>query len=289
MKTQILMSVLIVLSFAAHAQEVKTKRAPAQEAEQSSTYGVDLGPEEDAARKDQYRRPPGPVQGGVMKVPHPGAAKGLMRINKDGSYQYRTSLKPKSQAMSFRVGAMTPPIIQGRANGLTYKSMYGSANLFALQGEYEWMPFQSFGSLGVQLGGGFATATGNGTLESGPPAEEKYTIFIIPMTAFAIYRFEYVRRQWVVPFVNGGGTYYGLAEKRDDDSPVKFAGTFAVGGGGGIHVSISRLDPQSAFTMDREYGIADMWLTLEARAMQGLDQNLDFSNQMVTLGVTMDY
>ncbi len=277
-------------SIEALEKKMDSQRTIAQEPDpRPSTYGVDLGPKEEAAKRGQYRRPPGPVRGGVIKVPHPGAAKGLMRINKDGSYQYRTALRPKSQAVSVRVGAMTPPIVRGQAAGLSYKSMYGSANLFALQADYEWVPFQGFGALGVQLGTGFATATGNGTLESGPPAEEKYTIFIVPLSAFALYRFEYVRRQWIVPYLNGGGTYYGLAEKRDDDAPFKFAGTMAVGGGGGVHFSISRLDPQGAFTLDREYGIADMWLTVEARVMQSLNQDLDFSNQMISVGVTTDF
>jgi hypothetical protein len=250
---------------------------------------VDPGPESDAAQRGVYtNKPPGPLQGGTVRIPHPGAAQGLLKINKDGSYQYRTPLRPKSQAISFRIGAMTPPLING-GNGITFKSMYGSQNLFALTGEYEWDPFQKFGALGIQLGGGFATAHGSGTLANGDPAEEAYDLYIVPLSAFAIYRFEYVRRQWVVPFVNAGATYYGLAEKRDDGKPLKFAGAAAVGGGGGVHLSISRLDPAGAFTLDREYGIADMWFTLEARAMQGLDTETDFTSQMISGGITVDF
>lgn len=283
-------AVLLIFGIEALAQSTQSRR-PVQDTskQELEQVGVDLGPEEDAAQRGSFRKPPGPVQGGTLKVPHPNAAKGLLRINKDGSYQYRTKIRPKSQAMSVRLGAMTPPVVAGQANGLTYKSMYGSANIVALHVDYEWAPFRQFGSLGLQLGGGLATAQGNGTLASGPPAEEKYTLVILPLSAFAVYRMEYARRQWLVPFLNGGFTYYGLAEKRDDDSPLKVAGTSAIGGGGGVHLSISRWDPQSAFTLDREYGIADMWFTIEARAMQGLNQEIDFSNQMVTAGVTMDF
>lgn len=238
-----------------------------------------------------FKKPAGPPQGGTVRVPHPDAAKGLLRINKDGSYQYKTTLRPKSQAMSVRVMMMTPPTISG-PNGATFKSIYGSGSLYSLAVDYEWDPFKSFGALGVQLGTGIATAHGNGVLTGyagNSTAQETYNIFIVPLSAYAIYRFEYVRRQWVVPFVNGGVTYYGMAEKRDDDKPVKFAGAPAIGGGGGVHLSISRLDQAKAFVLDREYGVADMWLTLEGRVVQGLYSDTDFSSEMVSVGVTVDF
>lgn len=224
-----------------------------------------------------------------MRAIHPDAGKGLLRINKDGSYQYKTPLRPKSQAMSMRVMSMSPPTISG-PNGATFKSIYGNGTLYSLAVDYEWDPFKSFGALGVQLGTGLATAHGNGVLaEYQQPSQETYNLFIVPLSAYAIYRFEYVRRQWVVPFVNGGITYYGMAEKRDDNKPVKFAGAPALGGGGGVHLSISRLDAARAFTLDREYGVADMWFTIEGRVVKGLYASTDFSSEMVSLGITVDF
>lgn len=238
---------------------------------------------------EPFVKPKGPPQGGTVRAIHPDAGKGLLRINKDGSYQYKTKLRPKSQAMSVGVLVMAPPTIQG-PNGATFKSIYGSGNVYQLAVNYEWDPIKSFGALGLQLGTGLATAHGNGVLsEYQQPSQETYNLFIVPFTANIIYRFEYVRRQWIVPFVNGGITYYGMAEKRDDNKPVKFAGAPAVGGGGGVHLSISRLDQAKAFTLDREYGIADMWLTLEARAVKGLYTETDFSSEMVSVGITVDY
>lgn len=236
-----------------------------------------------------FEKPKGPPQGGTVKVPHPDAGKGLLRINKDGSYQYRTSIRPKSQATSVRIVMMTPPTISG-PNGASFKSIYGTGNLYALAVDYEWAPIKAFGALGLQFGTGLATAQGNGVLaEYQQPSQETYNLFIVPLSAYGIYRFEYVRRQWVVPFVNGGVTYFGMAEKRDDNRPVKFAGAPAVGGGGGVHFSISRLDPAKAFVLDREYGVADMWLTLEGRVVKGLYTDADFSSEMVSLGVTVDF
>ena len=264
------------------------KPMPSISAKISPVIAVDQGPEGDAAAMGSFQKPPGPLQGGTLEVPHPNAGKGLLKINKDGSYQYKTEIHPKSQAVSVRIGATTPPDIRGNA-GLTYKSMYGAGNLYGLNVDYEWDPFKNFGSLGVQLGAGLISGHGNGRLATGENSRETYNLYLVPLSAFAIYRFEYARRQWIVPYVNGGFTYYGMAEKRDDDQPMRYAGSEAVGGGGGLHFSISRLDPAGAFTLDREYGVADMWLTVDARVMQGLDTDVDFSGETISVGITVDF
>jgi hypothetical protein len=58
----------------------------------------------DAKSEPLFVKPAGPKQGGVLKVPHPNTAKGLLKIDKDGSYQYKVRLRPKSQSSSFRFG-----------------------------------------------------------------------------------------------------------------------------------------------------------------------------------------
>lgn len=241
-----------------------------------------------------FVKPEGPVQGGTVRIEHPRAAEGLLRINQDGSYQYRTSMKEKSQSGSFKVGMMTPPKVRTGTPDLSYQSMYGSDDVFAVEFDYVWQPFRKFGALGLRLGSGFATASGEGFFQTPRAgninrAQESYTLFIIPLSAFLEYRFEYMKNQWVVPFVAGGGTYYGLAELRDDGEGPSFAGSPAVGGGGGFLFSISRLDQAGAFTLSQEYGIADMWFVVEARAMQGMNEDLDFTNQSISAGISVDF
>lgn len=260
--------------------------------------------ESDQVMVPQFVKPPAPPGGGSIRVPHPNAAKGLIRINRDGSYQYKTAMRPKSQAVSVRVGQMTPPQISttvgsgANAKNLTYEGMYGSSNLLAISVDYEWQPFTDFGRLGIVMGAGFATTNASGYFLQSPSAgsgagversEESYNLFVLPVSLFVNYRFEYARRQWIVPFVSGGATVYGLIELRDDNKKKSFAYAPAAGGGGGVHFSISAFDPQGAFVLDREYGIADMYFTLEARVMQGLDQEIDFSTQSVNAGITVDF
>lgn len=257
------------------------------ETEVSSEQNVNRYPRENPL----FKKPPGPKEGGSVRVPHPRAAQGLSRINKDGSYQYKTKIKEKSQSASFRITQIQPPTITSETSDVTYDSMYGNSNLVGVTFDYEWQPFRGFGSLGLQLGSGFWTTTGAGSFKRDPTekSQESYNLFIIPLSAFLNYRFEFFRRQWVVPFINGGGTFYGMAEIRDDGAQTNFGGAAAVGGGGGLMFSISRLDSASAFTLSEEYGIADMWLVLEARAMQGLNEDTDFTSQVISAGIAVDF
>ena len=248
----------------------------------------------------QFEKPAGPKRGGSLRVPHPNAGKGLIRINKDGTYQYKTSSLPKSQSGSVRVGQMTPPKVSGgssSAGNLTYETVYGNKNILAVSFDYEWQAFRSFGRLGVNLGSGFATAQGKGSFKSTrsvngvnvTEAKETYNLYMVPLSAFLTYRFEYTKRQWVVPFINAGATYYTLFEARDDGKSPNIAGAAAVGGGGGLHFSISALDSANAFILNQEYGISDLYFTLEARVMQGLSQEIDFSTQTINGGITVDF
>jgi hypothetical protein len=266
-------------------------RRKTEEAEVSPDRNINRFPVE----RPLFTKPEGPKQGGTMRVEHPKAAEGLIRINKDGSYQYRTQVKEKSQSSSVKLGMMSPPQIKGENSAVTFESMYGKQDIFEMEFDYEWQPFRKYGALGLKAGVGLATTTGKGFFknqnrsDNRTRSEESYTLFIAPVSAFLEYRFEYVRRQWVVPYIMGGATYYGMSEMRNDGLSPTFAGAPAAGGGGGLMISLSRFDAASAFTLSQEYGIADMWLVLEARAMQGLSEDIDFTNQTISAGIAVDF
>ncbi len=267
------------------AVESELDEAPIQELEDVPLQNSVV---ETPTEQPRFVKPPAPKKGGTLVVPHPDAARGLVRINKDGSYQYQTNQINKNQAASFRIGSISPPKIAGPGN-VSFADMYGKSDLVGILGDYEWQPFRGFGALGLQLGVGLVLTRGNGRFRDLGIAREVYDLFVIPVSTFLVYRFEFVRRQWFVPFVSGGGIIYGLVEKRDDTKPAKFATAPAAGFGGGIHFSISRWDLKSAFIMQKEYGIADLWLTTEVRVIQGLRSDIDFTNRTASLGITVDY
>ena len=229
----------------------------------------------------------------VIKIHHPNAAKGLISINEDKSYQYKVKIRDKGSAASFGLSMLSPPNITNNVSGstVTFNSMYKENPMMGFMANYEWIPFHKYGAWGLVFESGLSMAHGNGVVAQSPPipSMETYTLFVVPLTVLAKYRFEYVHKQMIVPFVEGGATYYGLAELRSDGKQTNIAGAPAAGGGGGLAINISRGKNSSTLALDREYGISDMWLNIEGRAMAGLKSSLDFTNTTLNVGVTVDY
>ncbi|MFP5520274.1 MAG: hypothetical protein ACLGGX_10240, partial [Bdellovibrionia bacterium] len=226
---------------------------------------------------------------GKKRIAHPLAKKGLVAIAKDGSYIYRTETGIKSQSASLRLGQIQPPNIESADGTTNFEEMYGSGTA-NISFEYEWQPFNNWGKLGVLAGIGLFNSAGNGRyLSDGTPARETYTFWGVPISAGVSYRFEFSDRQWLAPYVLGGLSYYGLVETRDDGVPPKATGVPAAFSGGGALFSITHWDKASAHTIWSEYGIANMWVSLELRVIQSFSEDLDVSSNHVNLGLTFDY
>ncbi|NUN04430.1 MAG: hypothetical protein HUU57_01600, partial [Bdellovibrio sp.] len=181
------------------------------------------------ARPSVGRSTSDPKKGGVKYIEHPLAAKGLIAITKDGSYIYKTKDSGKfNNTGSFRFGLMDPPKISA-ADGTSFEMMYSKGQQPVFMFDYEWQPFTGFGKLGVQAGFGVLLANGSGRFVT-PPADgktpkEKYTFAAIPLNVGLVYRLEWMSRQWLAPYVAGGGTYMGVAEFRDDGKSPSLVGT----------------------------------------------------------------
>lgn len=228
-------------------------------------------------------------QKGVKLIHHPDGKKGLIRIEQDGTYIYKVKTTPKDQSGIVRFGMMDPPNIVSADGYTDFKSMYGSAAVPMLMFDYEWQPFSGFGKLGVQLGGGLAVANGNGHfLKDGTPAQEKYTFLILPLNAGVIYRLEYFKRQWVAPYVSGGGSFIAVAEMRDDGKN-NFSNSPAAYGAGGLMFNITALDKSMAFNLDSEYGVGNLWLVAEYRYQKSFSDLVDFSGGLMSLGISADF
>lgn len=231
-------------------------------------------------------------------IQHPMAAKGLRLIDRDGSYYYtpyRRSRNERSSAL--RLGPLQPhPSITSQGSMTNYGLMYGEQAPITLMFDYEWKPWQGFGSLGLQVGAGLFTAQGQGvftqtdtTPQAQNEAREKFTFFAIPINAGVVYRFEFFDNQWFAPYVMGGGSIINFMEMRDDDKLPSLAFTPAVYAGGGFMINISALDRDVGFNLDTEYGIGTMWLTGEIRQIQVTNKELDVSGTLVSFGFAMDY
>lgn len=235
------------------------------------------------------------TKGGVEYIAHPQASKGLLAITKEGAYIYKTTeSRDFHQTGTFRVATMDSPNIVA-ADGTTYETMYSGSQQPFFMFDYEWQPFTGFGKLGVQAGFGLLYATGQGRFVSTDPAvngteaKESYTFLAIPLNLGVVYRLEWLSRQWVAPYVSGGGTYVAVAEFRDDGKSPTAVGTPGAYGAAGLLLNVSAADRETAFTLSSEYGIANLWVSLEYRYLQTVSEDLDFSSNIIGAGISVDY
>ncbi|MGE3758509.1 MAG: hypothetical protein AB7H97_12175 [Pseudobdellovibrionaceae bacterium] len=234
-------------------------------------------------------KPPPPPKKNTKYIQHPNAAKGLVKIKRDGSYIYRTKRSPQDRTFSFRGGQLPPPVIVGYKD-MTYEDYYGDKPMPGFFFDYEWMLTQKVGDISIQTGMGFFTVTAQGRFKKDLSREsiEKFTLFTVPLTLGLVYRMNYWNRQFIVPYFSGGGQYIGLLELRDDNKKYYAAGSAGFTGAAGLLLNISRWGERTAFTLDSEYGVNDIWLSLEAKRIQSVKKEMDFSSNVFSLGFTVD-
>lgn len=235
---------------------------------------------------------------GQKEVPHPFAEKGLLRIQKDGTYVYRVDESPQKTAVGVRFAAFYPENLENPdkagLRGATFDENYDEAGSPAVLLDYEWRFWNSpIGKWGLRLGGGLYVAQGHGHFESDSNADleprEVFTFVVVPLNVGAVFRLQLWHKQLIVPYAEGGVTAYGFSEIRDDGKSPKFGGApasyFAVGGG----LNLTYFDNFARIQLDREYGINRVYLTAEFRTSIALTDTYDFSGDMINAGFLMEY
>lgn len=241
-------------------------------------------------------------------IQHPGAADGLIRIKKDGTYVYNVKKDLKKESGHIYFGQSNNPDVSisidavdtngnatGAVNTYNFDDFYAGSSKFIFGYDYEWFPWAEKTMLGLQGGFGIMYADGHGRLvsssgsEPNPVSEEKFSFLTMPVNLGLVYRFQYKDTQMFVPYVAGGGTMVVLGEKREDKNTPNFTGGFGFYGAGGLLVNLSRFDSEMAFTLNSEYGIGNLWLSLEARATEVEAESFKFSTQYFNLGFAFDY
>jgi hypothetical protein len=232
------------------------------------------------------------ARGGVEFIHHPQAAKGLLRIEKDGTYVYKTSeSKGFSSTGSFHVGMMDSPRITASNGVTTFKQMYTNGPVPVLGFDFEWKALKFLGPIRAQAGFGLIMATGNGRFvqDTTNIPKEEYTFLAIPLTAGLLYRLQWKDYQAIAPFVTAGGIYYPVVEFRVDGATPNAVGTPVIYGSGGLLLNVGALDNETKFTLNTEYGIKNLWVSLEYRQIQTFSEDLDFSSGLINFGITVDY
>lgn len=238
------------------------------------------------------------------KISHPLAQEGLVRIKKDGTYIYdiERPLRRESSRLSF--GQADHPEISiliqeldpagtptGAEKEFFFDDLYSETSGFILGYDYEWFYTVDKGKLGVQAGFSALFANGHGRLKASPnaPSVESFTFVTLPLTLGGVYRLEWKDKQLIAPYVSGGGTYVVLLEKREDVSVPKAIGGLGFYATGGVLLNIGALDRDAGFQLESEYGISNMWVSLEFRVVEVSNSAFGFSNKYLNAGLSFDF
>lgn len=243
----------------------------------------------------------------TKRVAHPGAAQGLVRIRKDGSYVYDVPFEIKNQSNHLSIGQSNHPDVSvtiettdslGNVNGkkvLDFDDFYEGASNLLISYDFEKYPWIGNGMLGYQLGFSFMYADGHGRLKAvsagATPAVsvEKFSFLTLPLNFGLVYRLQYKNLQKLVPYIAGGGTYVILAEKREDQSRIYYTNGLGFYAAGGLLLNLSAFSSEQAFQLNSEYGIGNLWFTLEFRLIEVSTEAFSLKNKSVNAGISFDY
>lgn len=204
-----------------------------------------------------------------------------------GVTQYKLShLPPITGSIFFRVASTSAYEIDGDT-GRTYKDVYGEDAGIGFVFDYEWQLFHLLGKWTIKASTGLTIGNGNGQFlegNAGLTPKEKYMLLVSPHAVLLNYKMRYSDNQWFTPYVEGGPGYYTYYERRDDGDKSGFGGAPVIAMAGGMLVSLTMFDKNSAGLLYEDYGINHMWLDLNFRRNTGLDKKIDFSSNVFSAG-----
>lgn len=235
----------------------------------------------------------------TKKTKHVGAAQGLIRIDKDGNYIYKTDVSNTRESSHFKIGAAGNPEITtdiesadgSQIESVTFDDVYPNASALAFEYSYEYFMIKHGGKIGGHLSVGFQVAQGKGRLVNDPSQEsfESFTFLTMPLNLGLIYRFEYTDRQILVPYVVGGGSVMVLAEKREDRSKVNAIAGFGFFTAAGGLLNLTAFDRDMASELAAEYDIKNLWLSAEFKYLNVTNEAFIYDSGYVQGGFGFDF
>lgn len=225
---------------------------------------------------------------------HPNQEKGLYKINRSSEYLYKFEKSPAKGFFNIKAGQVNLENFPAEGSATKFEDLYDSNSITALFMEYDWEPFKKWRSLSVVAGGGISYARGRGQFVNsgaagGFPAQEAYTFMLWSSSVGLTYKFKYKTDQLFMPFINGALDYSLATEFRSGFKNFKYQGILGAHFGGGAALNLGWLERAAALELDKEFGINNAYLTLEARNIVSFDEDNDISGLIFLAGLSFEY
>ena len=243
-------------------------------------------------KKGQYKK--------KYKIKHPLQKKGLIKINKDKVYFYTTPESKFRGMFSLKIGFGHPGNLIH--NGFHFEEIYEKVKTTPwILFDYEWPFLKNPGIFSIKAGSGFFVPSDRGIFESSSTinrldrAQEKVTFFLFPHNIALVYRFKFFKKQFIVPYAEGGADIFTFLEtkrgkyqslfKSDASYGIAYLAHWAAGG----QLNLGTLNRNTAINLDREYGINNLYLNFEYRQYLNLGSALNFSSNVMAGGIVVEF
>lgn len=227
---------------------------------------------------------------------HPNQEKGLYKITRSNEYLYKYKKSELKGFIHIKGGSLnlenfpTEPTDGGQS---LFEELYDSDSLTTIYLEYEWQPLKKFRSISFKAGFGLSYARGKGrfldTSLAGAQAQEAYTFMMFPLSVGVIYKFKFMNNQLFIPFGTAAIDYNLATEFRSGFKAFKYAGVLASHFGGGVLLNLGWLEKTAALDLDREFGINNTYLSLEARTVVSLYDDKNIDGLVFLAGLSFEY
>lgn len=144
---------------------------------------------------------------------------------------------------------------------------------------------------GVEVGVGFLSENGTAVgMTSGVQSADRFNLFLLPVETNLAFRADFLENQVLVPYVKFGFDYVYFREnlKGSTTNGLKTGLHTA----GGVQILLDLIDKGCQSVMEQEYGINDVYFTLEARYNWINDfggKGLDLSSLIFSFGLLFEY
>lgn len=145
--------------------------------------------------------------------------------------------------------------------------------------------------LGVELGIGFLSENGNAiSATTGERSSDKFNLFLLPLETNITFRADFLEDQLLVPYVKFGGDYVFF--RQNLKGTVVKDWKFGIHGVLGLQILLDMLDRDTKSTMERDWGVNDVYFTIEGRYNYINNfggGGLNLSSYMVCFGLLFEY
>ena len=147
-------------------------------------------------------------------------------------------------------------------------------------------------SLNLNFSGGLSHNKGRGKFVDDLmnfEAREKYTLWFLPMGVGVTYRLKFIPNQILLPYISAFLNYNLLLEYRESFEAFKYLGIFGSHFSGGISINLGWFERLSALQLDQDFGINNVYLTLEGRQVVSFEKNNDITGFVFLGGLSFEY